>query len=480
MPSILNNIWLIVAIIVPLAIGLIGVIWKSIYQFHWFNFWYDFPLIGKMRGLTDASPDSKDKSWTRAEKTLCSDYARFVELGNVEAFNNRAEYIRKAKDLGVKPMPSWVNVFLWVLIIAEGFGFAYSLGTWAAMEGSENIHTLLMIALALVIAVPSALLSHEAGIRYHRWSNYNRYYKEWKSVRKEDEPFKSVTIDLNKYDQTEDDNQPDYTQYANRRHEKKQLLPLWGAIAWAAIVVVLSTTARISHLETVMSQESVGIENSQTIQGGNPFAAVPPELANAQVNADKKATAEIKTSTFIEGSAAFLMLSFLYLATQGVGAALSAKYAFLGTQSETAYKGNFGFETYDDFIRYYEPLVQIAQSRLQTLQERLGSQDDINREMKLHKTFDDYQQERQERKRTNARREQNTPSKEDTPRGHSQTEEHLVKIAGMGDDRDAKIKYISQLPQELQITVKAELKLRKEQNEATKLASLSQEYDGIL
>lgn len=379
-----HYVWWIVG--AALLVGL--VFWKFLYKFHWFNFCYDLPLIGAMSRLKDATPDAKDKSWTRAEKKLCTDYGQFIQLGDIEAFNKRAEYLRKAGDLGVKPMPGWIWVLLWLLIIAEGFGFAYSLGTWMAMEGSENTFVILMVVVALVIAVPSATLSHEAGLRFHRYMERKRHYQDWKNGGQNGK-FKTDTIALQK-DQSADDASPSYTQYANRAHTKTSLLPLWGAIAWAIVVVAGSTTMRISHLEKVVAQENVGVVvSSQSGNSGNPFAA-PAELAQPQVAADAKAGNDIKSSTMIEGSAAFLMLAFLYLATQGVGAAVSAKYAFLGAQSEAAFNGNFGFETYDDFLRYYEPIVQIAQGRLQTLQERLGNSSDNNQGMQLHHSFDDY------------------------------------------------------------------------------------------
>lgn len=366
------------------------VCWKYLYKFHWFNFWYGLPLVGTMSRLTDATPDAKDKSWTRAEKKLCTDYGQFIKLGDIEAFNNRAEYLRKADDLGVKPMPGWIWVFFWLLIIAEGFGFAYSLGTWIASEGSENTFIILMVVVALVIAVPSAMLSHEAGVRFHRFMARKRHYEDYKVGRTNNEdPFKTETIALQK-NQNTDDKGFAFNQYANRAHTKTSLLPLWGAIAWAIVVVVGSTTMRISHLEKVVSQENVGVGiSSQSGNGGNPFAA-PSELSQPQVAANIKASNDIKASTMIEGSAAFFVLAFLYLATQGVGAAVAAKYAFLGAQSEAALNGNFGFEIYDDFLRYYEPIVQIAQARLQTLQERLGSNPANNRGMQLHHSFDDY------------------------------------------------------------------------------------------
>lgn len=108
-------IWWIVSGI--LLAGLI--FWKFLYKFHWFNFIYGLPIIGAMSKLKDATPDAVGKSWTRAEKKLCNDYGQFIQLGDIDAFNNRAEYLRKAGDLGVKPMPGLLWAFLWLIGIED-------------------------------------------------------------------------------------------------------------------------------------------------------------------------------------------------------------------------------------------------------------------------------------------------------------------------------------------------------------------------
>mgnify|MGYP001582417460 CR=1 FL=1 len=469
--------------------------WKYLYKFHWFNFWYGLPLIGTMSRLTNSTPDSIDPKWTRAEKKLCTDYAQFIKLGDIDAFNHRAEYLRKAGDLGVKPMPGWVWVFLWLLIIAEGFGFAYALGTWMAMEGSENTFVILMVVVALVIAVPSATLSHEAGVRFHRYMERKRQYQDFNNNGKgktnakgEKILFKTENVDLG-MKQSVDDGLPLFTHYANRAHKKISLLPLWGAIAWAIVVVVGSTTMRFSHLEKVLAQENVGgVISSQSGNSGNPFAA-PDELAQPQAKANAEAGNDIKASTLVEGGAAFFMLAFLYLATQGVGAALSAKHAFLGAQSETAFNGNFGFEIYDDFLRYYEPLEQIAQARLQTLQERLGSSGDDNEGRQLNYRFDDYLKE-QHQKSVDRKLQNSTPkagipqavtskatevvsniNKQSAESPESAADQAKATIASLAD-KQAQIEYFANLPASIQEEITPWLKQRKLDEKAKQQAEI--------
>lgn len=355
----LNLWWIVGAVVLG---GLL--IWKYTYEFRWFHFWYGVPLVGTLGRLNDITPDSADNSWTRAERKLCADYGAYIHLGDRAEFNNRAEYLRKAGDLGTKPISRWGEILLWALIVAEGFGFSYALGSWIALDSSENLRTLLMVVVALIVAVPSIVLSHEAGVRYHRHRTEKRYKDEWKA---EGQPgkFRATTTSL-AHDQSLDDAELPCTQYANRAHPKKGLGPVWGALLWAFVVVVLSTTIRIGQLDGVS-----GVTDG-----------IPPVFTS---DAGQKVVPE----PLYEGIAAFIMLAFLYLATQGVGAVLAAKSAFVGAQSEAAYNANFGFETYDRFMVMHEPIIKIAQARLQTLQQRLGEQYS-NTALKLHKSFEDY------------------------------------------------------------------------------------------
>lgn len=391
------NLWWIVG-----ALFLGGLlVWKYTYEFSWFHFWYGVPFVGTLGRLNDITPDSVDNTWTRAERKLCADYGAYIHLGDFAEFNNRAEYLRKAGDLGTKPISKWGEILLWALIVAEGFGFAYALGSWIALEASENLRTLLMIVVSLIVAVPSIVLSHEAGVRYHRSRTEKRYKDEWKA---EGQPgkFRTNTISL-AHNQSVDDAELACTQYANRAHPKKGLGPIWGALLWALAVVVLSTSIRYLHLKTVIEEEVSGVKD------GIPEVFRKQEDQRATVpegNASQKVVSDAKQVELVEGMAAFLMLALMYLATQGVGAVLAAKSAFVGAQSDAAYDANLGFETYDRFMVMYEPIAKIAQARLQTLQQRLGEQYS-NTALKLHKSFEDYLLE--ERNKRDERKQKNVP-----------------------------------------------------------------------
>jgi hypothetical protein len=71
--------------------------------------------------------------------------------------------------------------------------------------------------------------------------------------------------------------------------------------------------------------------------------------------------------------------------------AVSAGYrwGFAGKESHQAYEGTRGFATYEDYLTFYEPIIQIARAKLQALQQRL-MEGQANKNLRLDHTFDDY------------------------------------------------------------------------------------------
>jgi hypothetical protein len=184
-------------------------------RFWWMNFWYSLPVIGKLARLSrDNTRTSRDQSWTNGERTLCHDYKQFLHLTTESEFRKRLVYLSKAHDLGRTPLPGWLILLLATLVIAEGLGFSYLLGSWMAMEGSENTRQLLMVAIVFVLCVILLFITHSAGHQLYRTSLVNRCNKEW---RDDGQPgnFKSGSMMLND-DQSKDDQHSEYTQVVNR------------------------------------------------------------------------------------------------------------------------------------------------------------------------------------------------------------------------------------------------------------------------
>lgn len=475
-----HNVQVIVSII---SLGLLVAIYfafKFRIDLWWLNFWYGLPFIGKLAKLSkDTTRYNKDKSWTQSERTLCDDYKRFVYYLDQPEFKKRLEYLRKAGDLGRSPMPAWMLILLAPLVVAEGLGFSYLLGTWMAMEGSENTHQILMVAIVFVLAVVLLIVTHVAGHELYHTNLIRKCNKEW---RDDGQPgkflSKSKTLDD---DQHSDDGEPHYTQCVNRIGDSGSYHMVVVAVIAIVFISVGSTMMRWKHLETAMAQETTGV--STEAASGNPFGDQPTELAAPQVKAEAQAKQDIEKSTKQEGLAAFLMLAFIFVITQIVGIWAGMKWGFAGKHSKDAYKSIRGHSTYDDFIRFYEPIIQNAQSKLQTLQQAM-SKEQSNRSLELNHSFMDYLHEKHQEHQ--AHKEMGTVARPyaanviSTSSNQPSFEEALAIIEGMGEDKEKKKNYINGLPKELRDKVVPELKQRKAEKEAAELARADKELDDVL
>lgn len=395
MSSILNNIWWIVAAIVPLAIGIIGIIWKFVYEFHWFNFWYGLPVIGTLAKLSKNTNSSQKNDWSDAEETLCTDYKKFIHYPDKKVFKNSLIYLHKAGDGGRIPAPFAVMALLIALVAAEGLGFSYMLGKAMTQgEGNENTNQLLMWAFVFVLSGILMWVTHAAGYQLYRTKLIRNCIKKRNEKRGEGGSIKSITLDE---DQSLDDQAPSYMQTLNRVGESGNYA--WLIVAGGLIVAIAigSTLMRFGHLHTMQGNETVGVVASDG--GANPFANTPRDLAVPQSEANSRAANDLKSSETQEFGAAFIMLAVVFVVTQIVGIGTGYKYGFAGVYSRIknkkggvwsgAYETTSGFTSYDEMCHYHKPRIQVAQARLKTLQHNLA-QHQADHSLPLNKKFIDF------------------------------------------------------------------------------------------
>lgn len=376
-------IWCVVVLL--LAVGAFA--FRSTLEF-WLNHWkYTFPVLGKTARLSRHGIHGKD-GWTDSERTLCGDYNKFISYLSKAEFSKRNEYLAKSDDSGRSPTPLWLLTLLTVLVIAEGLGFSYLLGSWMARDGSANTHTLLMVAIVLVLCVIMVFLTHVAGHQLYRSNLVARCRKQWKQD-KSQERFSSRKVKLDD-DQSVDDDEPDYTQVANRVGTSHSYFMVVLTVAVILVIAGTSTWMRWSNLNAEQTREAMGV--SQSADAGNPFAtanSMPAELVASQKAADDRAKAEESSSTRSEGAAAFITLAVIFVVTQIVGIFGGFAWGFGGRESFAAWKTTKGFKTFEDYNNYYAPLRAIAQSQLENLQKRMAENADISGKT-FSKTFRDY------------------------------------------------------------------------------------------
>lgn len=460
----------------------------------WLNFWYSLPVIGKTARLSkDSSRYARDRSWTNAERTLCNDYKRFIHLSSEEEFNKRIDYLTKANDTGRSPTPGWLFLVLGVLIIAEGMGFSYLLGSWMAMEGSENTRMLLMGGIVLVLCVVLGFLTHNAGHQLFRTNLIRRCQKEWRDEGQAG-PLRSHNVTL-KDDQGVDNAQPHYTQCINRVGSDGSYAMVGITVIAILVIAVASTVMRVKHLEAELGRETVQATSVQT-QGaadGNPFAngQLPAEITAPQAAADAKAKADINNSSTVEGLSAFLMLAFIFVVTQIVGIIAGYKWGFAGKNSKDAYKSTLGFSTFDDYTRYFSPILATAEAKLGNLQQRMMGRDGIVG-LRLENTFEKFLVEQHVRtaEHKQAAKQAAAPRQAEPAASASATpvDDIVARIENFGNDKEGAKRYLMSLDEAERAAAAPILKARKEarlreeevRREAARSAALDKELDELL
>ncbi len=419
-----------------------------------------------------------------AEERLCTTYKYFVSLISESKFNERIEYMRNAGDLGRTPMPITVKALLFVLVVCEGLGFSYILGTWMARDGSANTHTLMMFAIVLVIAIILVWVTHAAGHQFYRTTLLRSCFKRYKE--KEGSEYSSISVALMN-DQSVDADQADYTRCINRvakdSHDKGSYA--WSGVAAVSILVIftLSTVMRWENLQGELTRETRSQGQAVGASSTNPFAGkeLPDSVTIPQQAADKKLDAEIAANTKAEGLAAILMLGFIFVVTQILGFGAGYKYGFVGRETyknangmnsmwfwskkDGAFADTGGFSTYDSYWATYEPLLDLVSERLRELQHRL--QQNSHENIRMDKTFLTYLEEHQSRSNSTRAKLDSTPA----PRVATEpvTSMHPVDkaksdIAAM-TDRDEQIRYFNGLPAHVKEALTPWLKQRKKEAE---------------
>jgi hypothetical protein len=448
----------------------------------WLSFWYSVPIIGKMARISkDTTRYGKDKAWTNSERTLCDDYNQYMRYISPAELDRRLVYLAKAHDLGRTPLPVWLLAVLGLLVIAEGLGFSYLLGSWMAMEGSENTRTLLMFAIVLVLCVILLFVTHSAGHQLYRTNLIAQCKKEWTDAGQTG-ALRSANVMLNG-NQLSDDHQPDFTQCINRVGTSGSYVMVIVAVVFIAMIAVVSTWMRVKHLENEQIQETAQVSAKSSgfsSNAGNPFGtdgpALPEAVLKPQQDADKKARDDSGKSVRDEGLAAFLMLAFIFVVTQIVGIAAGYKWGFAGKESKAAYAGTHGFSTYDDYQAFYAPIIRTAQAKLQSLQQRLRG---TNVSLELKKSFDDFLDE--------LRRIGSgsvapvvvsaSPAAVAASSIASTCEEAMARIDALGSDKEAAKTFINGLDPDVKAQVVLALKERKarKDEELRKMAEAQQD-----
>ncbi len=348
----------------------------------WFlNFWYSVPLLGKLARLARVhrAPQPAD-DWHQSERTLCNDYKRFVRIKDRRQFLECKTYLKKAGDSGRSPLPSGMWLLIAALVFVEALGFSYVLAGWSVPGASENRQVQFSYGLAFVFSVILVAFTHFAGHELYRSNTISHALKERSHDRTHTGSIRSQSWDLEESlndparPQAADDAQPAYTQLANRVGAQPTYMVTVLTMIAIFAVATFTTVVRNKTFEHEQNEESAG-------QVDPNFGAVPAELAATQAAADGKAEAEGKVLAREASLTTFVLLAILFVFLQILGILLGMKWGFAGRESAKAYalSGGKRFATFDDYRAYHlDYVVDIAQSKLESLRQRMTSRSESN------------------------------------------------------------------------------------------------------
>jgi len=306
------------------------------------NLWYRFPLIGKLARIARVlrTPTSEDQ-WRQSERKLCNDYKKLLRIKEQRQFLECKTYLKKAGDSGRTPLPFAVWIMIVALVFIEAIGFSYVLDGWNTSGSSENAQIRLSYAVALVLSVALVAFTQLAGHELHRSSLMREALEERRRDNKGRGAIRSSSWDLEESltdplkPQSADDDQPLYTQLANR--------------------VGAQPTYRVTVLTliAVITVAGFAAYTRNTVCGG---------------------AAAVQASTF-----AFALLAVVFVFLQILGVLFGVKWGFAGKESANAYAllGGRHFETFDDYRRRsIDPIIEAAQYNLETLREQIAAQNE--------------------------------------------------------------------------------------------------------
>ncbi len=362
------------ASVISIAISLVLIIFliwlRRTKEFYWTDFWYAFPWMGGLsrsireKNLHPVRDDVTGEMITPAQQALISTYFNHIGVITQLRFQRAYRFLLLAKQSDRRPMPFWGLPILFLLLLAEGLGFGMLLAPFIAAEITPNAAEIIGFAIAFVMAIIAAGLTHAAGAEFYesgliakmrRIAN-NRKIALYRLAIANDE------------DQEIDRDDDDVTRFGNRVLESAEdkAANKFIAAAFLFIVVVLgaSSLLRYENLRLAVTQQSALQAQTDAMQGSNPFAtpgALPPDVEQNAQDAQAQVQVEEATEQLLGGVAGIVGLGVIFVFTQIYAMTLGIRYGHLErARIKAAYKnGTMGYSSYEDYKRHVlDPRVQ--------------------------------------------------------------------------------------------------------------------------
>jgi hypothetical protein len=370
----------VISAIVTLA--LIGfLIWvRRTKEFYWTDFWYAFPLFGglarsiRAKNLHPVRDDVTGEAITPAQQALISTYFNQIGVITRTRFHRAYRFLLLAKQSDRRPLPIWGIPILFMLLVAEALGFGMLLAPFIAAEITPDAAELIGFAIAFVMAIIAAGLTHAAGAEFYE---SGLIAKMRRIANNSKIPLYRIAI-ANDQDQELDHADDDVTRFGNRvlesAEDKAGRKFIVSALLFVLVVLGASSLLRYENLRLAVTQQTA----LQTPPAGaNPFAApgaLPPDVAANAQSAARNVQVEEASEQLLGGAAGIVGLGVIFVFTQIYAMTLGIRYGHLErARIKSAYRnGTAGYSSYEDYKRHVlDPRVRRTERRLQQLKNGL-------------------------------------------------------------------------------------------------------------
>jgi len=334
--------------------------------------WYSLPLIGGIAALARRQNArrlaERGNGPSSAVLALCSSYGRFIRVLNRADYDNYMNYLRKAGDLGIRPFPPYLRGVIFAMILIEAAGLAYVLAGWTLPGASEFAQRIAALGIGFLIAVVLVFFTHWAGLEIDQVNRYRRDRNEWLADGGEG-PLFGPDLSLNDA-QSVDDREPAYRQRATRGHGKKTYV-----LTTITLLMVLAVGSGAAFVRGQVLEQEIASEtanHTRTLQrfdfGAGPEAAAPAALSAEQSALQDEISIKRRGGW---GTLVILMIIFFFL--QLLSIFFGYRHSFNGRLSQEAYRALRidSFSSYNELTQFYDRVADIAQSKVDRLQELL-------------------------------------------------------------------------------------------------------------
>jgi hypothetical protein len=349
-------------------------------EFYWTDFWYAFPWTGGLsraireKNLHPVRDDVTGEIITPGQQALITTYFNQIGVITRERFHRAYRFLLLAKQSDRRPMPLWGLPILFLLLLAEGLGFGMLLAPFIAAEITPNAAEIIGFAIAFVMAIIAAGLTHAAGSEFYeseligkmrRIAN-NRKIALYRMAIANDE------------DQEIDQGDDDVTRFGNRvlesAEDKSGRKFIVSAFLFVLVVLGASSLLRYENLRLAVTQQSALQTQPDSTQGSNPFASLPPDVAQNAQDAQAQVQVQEEAEQLTGGVAGIIGLGVIFVFTQIYAMTLGIRYGHLErARIKSAYRnGTMGYSSYEDYKRHVlDPRVRRTERRLQQLKNGL-------------------------------------------------------------------------------------------------------------